>query len=106
VFDLEIHSYKLEYKIYFEPCNIVVCSGMFTICKSFHSLAAMHMSAHRFCHLPVAVSTVLSVQQNAPYIIWFAKFESFVTVQCNLQHTYELLNAGGVYNLFKETGNT
>ena len=71
----------------------------------------MHMSAHRrtyiwLWHVPVAVSTVLSVQQNAPYIICFAKFESVVTVQCNLQHTYELLNAGGVYSWFKETGNT
>jgi len=62
---------------------------MFTTCKSFHSLSAMHMSAQRatyiwFCHVPVAVSTVLSVEQIAPYIIWFAKFESVITVQCNL----------------------
>jgi hypothetical protein len=60
---------------------------------SFHSLAAMHMSAHGhtyiwLCHVPVAVSTVLSVQQNAPYIIWVAKFKSVITVQCNLQHTH------------------
>jgi hypothetical protein len=84
---------------------------MFTTCKSFHSLAATHMSAHRctyiwLWHVPFVVSTVLSVQQNAPYIIWFAKFDYVITVRCNLQHTYELLNAGGIYKWFKETGNT
>jgi hypothetical protein len=61
VFDYEVHSYKFEYKIYFEPCNNVVCSGMFATCESFHFLAAMHMSAHTYMAVSCACYSQYSV---------------------------------------------
>lgn len=86
----------------------MVCSGMFATCESFHFLAAMHMSAHTYMAVSCACysqySVVCLVECTVHHMvckIWIVK-----TVQCNLQHTYELLNAGGVYDWFKRTGNT